>query len=135
MSAWTDMTASGESYVSRAQSDPIHQRPMILSMARNALGAEGDPRHPWVSPLFAELLGLPPLLIQVGDRETVLSDSVDFAAKAKAAGVDVRLEVWDRMIHVFQQFPDDLPEAHDARRAIGAFVRSLFPTPSLTRKS
>jgi acetyl esterase/lipase len=135
MSAWTDMTASGESYVSRAQSDPIHQRPMILAMARNALGAEGDPRHPWVSPLFAELHGLPPLLIQVGDRETVLSDSVDFAAKAKAAGVDVRLEVWARMIHVFQQFPDDLPEARDARRAIGAFVRSLFPTPSITRKS
>ena len=135
MSAWTDMTASGESYVSRAQSDPIHQRPMILAMARNALGADGDPRHPWVSPLLAELHGLPPLLIQVGDRETVLSDSVDFAAKAKAAGVDVRLEVWDRMIHVFQQFPDNLPEARDARRAIGAFVRTLFSTPSFTRKS
>lgn len=135
MSAWTDMTASGESYATRAQSDPIHQRPMILAMARNALGAEGDARHPWVSPLLAELHGLPPLLIQVGDRETVLSDSVDFAAKAKAAGVDVRLEVWERMIHVFQQFPDDLPEARAARRAIGAFVRSLFPTPSFTRKS
>lgn len=135
MSAWTDMTAAGESYTTRAQSDPIHQRPMILAMARNALGAEGDPRHPWVSPLFADLHGLPPLLIQVGDCETVRSDSVDFAAKAKAAGVDVRLEVWDRMIHVFQQFPDDLPEAREARHAIGAFVRHLFSTPSSTRKS
>ncbi|MNY64036.1 Monoterpene epsilon-lactone hydrolase [compost metagenome] len=95
-------------------------------MARNALGAEGDPRHPWVSPLFAELHGLPPLLIQVGDRETVLSDSVDFAAKAKAAGVDVRLEVWDQMIHVFQQFPEDLPEAREALASIGRFVRSRW---------
>lgn len=135
MSAWTDMTASGESYTTRAQSDPIHQRPMILAMARNALGAQGDARHPWVSPLFAELHGLPPLLIQVGDHETVLSDSVDFAAKAKTAGVQVRLEVWDRMIHVFQQFPDELPEAREARRAIGAFVRSIFPTPPITRRS
>ncbi len=135
MSAWTDMSASGDSYATRAASDPIHQRPMILAMARNYLGTEGDARHPWVSPLFAELHGLPPLLIQVGDRETVLSDSVAFAEKARAAGVPVQLEVWDRMIHVFQQFPEALPEALDARRSIGAFVRALLPQPPLTRKS
>lgn len=135
MSAWTDMSASGESYATRAASDPIHQRPMILAMARNYLGPEGDARHPWISPLFAELHGLPPLLIQVGDRETVLSDSVAFAEKARAAGVPVELEVWDRMIHVFQQFPEALPEALDARRSIGAFVRGVLPQPPLTRKS
>lgn len=134
MSPWTDMSASGESYVTRAESDPIHQRPMILAMARNYLGAEGDASQPLVSPLFADLRGLPPMLIQVGDRETVLSDSVAFAAKATSAGVPVSLEVWDRMIHVFQQFPEALPEARSARKSIGAFVRSLFPTPSITRK-
>ena len=135
MSAWTDMSASGESYATRAQSDPIHQRPMILAMARNYLGADGDPLQPWVSPLFADLHGLPPMLIQVGDRETVLSDSVAFADKARADGVAVSLEVWDRMIHVFQQFPDELPEALEARRSMGAFIRRLVSTPSLTRKS
>lgn len=134
MSAWTDMSASGESYATRAKADPIHQRPMILAMARNYLGAEADARQPLVSPLFADLHGLPPLLIQVGDCETVLSDSVDFAEKARAAGVTVHLEVWDRMIHVFQQFPEALPEARDARRSIGAFVQGLFSTPSLKKE-
>ncbi|MDP9900967.1 alpha/beta hydrolase [Variovorax ginsengisoli] len=123
MSAWTDMTASGASYVTRAQSDPIHQRPMILAMARNYLGPDGDARDPLVSPLLADLAGLPPLLIQVGERETVLDDSTSFAAKARAAGVDVELEVWDGMIHVFQQFPAELSEAREALAAIGRFLR------------
>ncbi|MEP6722694.1 MAG: alpha/beta hydrolase [Variovorax sp.] len=122
MSAWTDMTASGESYVTRAQSDPIHQRPMILAMARNYLGPEGDARDPLVSPLLADLAGLPPMLIQVGERETVLDDSLAFAAKARAAGIGVELEVWEGMIHVFQQFPAELPEARDALASIGRFL-------------
>lgn len=126
MSAWTDMTASGESYVTRAQSDPIHQRPMILAMARNYLGPDGDARHPLVSPLLADpaaLAALPPLLIQVGERETVLDDSLSFASKARSAGVDVELEVWDGMIHVFQQFPAELPEAREALVSVGRFLR------------
>jgi monoterpene epsilon-lactone hydrolase len=123
MSAWTDLTASGASYENRAAMDPIHQRPMILAMARNYLGADGDARHPLASPLFADLHGLPPLLIQVGDRETVLSDSTQFADKARAAGVPVELEVWEEMIHVFQQFPAELTEAREALGSIGAFLR------------
>lgn len=132
MSAWTDLTASGESYESRAQSDPIHQRPMILAMARNFLGEAGDPRNPLASPLFADLDDLPPLLIQVGDRETVLSDSTRFADKARAAGGQVQLEVWEDMIHVFQQFPSDLVEARKALQSIGAFLKihlSRQPAP------
>ena len=126
MSAWTDLTASGPSYDDRAALDPIHQRPMILAMARNYLGAGGDPRDPLASPLFAELSGLPPLLIQVGDRETVLSDSTMFADKARAAGVTVELEVWDDMIHVFQQFPAELRQARAALASIGAFLQAQF---------
>jgi monoterpene epsilon-lactone hydrolase len=123
MSAWTDLTASGQSYESRAALDPIHQRPMILAMARNYLGAEGDARNPLVSPLLADLKDLPPLLLQVGDRETVLSDSTDFADKARAAGVNTTLEVWDHMIHVFQQFPSELTEAREALGSIGNFLK------------
>ena len=67
-----------------------------------------------MSPLYADLAGLPPLLIQVGDRETVLDDSIMFADKARAAGVDVELQVWDGMIHVFQMFGAELAEAHQA---------------------
>lgn len=123
MSAWTDLTASGASYGTRADSDPIHQRQMIVAMARNYLGKEGNAADPLVSPLFANLHGLPPLLAQVGGRETVLDDSRDFVARAKEAGVDATLQVWDQMIHVFQQFPAQLPEARAAIDNMGDFLR------------
>jgi acetyl esterase/lipase len=122
MSPWTDLAATGASYVSRADADPIHQRPMILALAKTYLGADGDPRHPLASPLYADLTGLPPLLIQVGDRETVLDDSTMFADKARAAGVGVELQVWDGMIHVFQMFAE-LPEAGPAIDSIAGFIR------------
>jgi len=122
MSPWTDLAAAGESYVSRADADPIHQRPMIVALAKSYLGAGGDPRDPRVSPLYADLAGLPPLLIQVGDRETVLADSTMFADKARAVGVDVELQVWDGMIHVFQMFAE-LPDAHRAIASIAEFLK------------
>jgi monoterpene epsilon-lactone hydrolase len=122
MSPWTDLAATGTSYVSRAEADPIHQRPMILALAKNYLGGQGDPCDPLVSPLYADLRDLPPLLIQVGDRETVLDDSVMFADLARAAGVDVSLEVWDGMIHVFQMFGAELPEARQAIASIAQFL-------------
>jgi monoterpene epsilon-lactone hydrolase len=122
MSPWTDLAATGPSYVSRAEADPIHQRPMILALAKNYLGGQGDPCDPLVSPLYADLADLPPLLIQVGDRETVLDDSVRLADKARAAGVEVDLQVWEGMIHVFQMFGAELPEAHRAIAEIAGFI-------------
>jgi len=122
MSPWTDLAATGASYVSRAEADPIHQRPMILALAKNYLGEQGDPYDPLVSPLYADLGGLPPLLIQVGDRETVLDDSVMLTDMARAAGVDVSLEVWDGMIHVFQMFGAELPEARQAIASLAGFL-------------
>ena len=122
MSPWTDLAATGTSYTSRADADPIHQRPMILALAKNYLGPDRDPRNPLASPLYADLAGLPPLLIQVGDRETVLDDSIMFADKARAAGVDVELQVWDGMIHVFQMFGTELVEARRAIDSIAGFL-------------
>jgi monoterpene epsilon-lactone hydrolase len=122
MSPWTDLAATGESYVSRAGADPIHQRPMIVALAKNYLGGRGDPCNPLASPLYADLTGLPPLLIQVGDRETVLDDSTLFAGKARAAGVDVELQIWDGMIHVFQMFASELAEARQAIDSIAKFL-------------
>lgn len=121
MSPWTDLAAAGASYVTRADADPIHQRPMILALARSYLGEHDNPCHPLVSPLYADLRGLPPLLIQVGDRETVRDDSVILAERARAAGVDVDLQVWDGMIHVFQMFAE-IPEAHQAITLIAGFL-------------
>ncbi|MVT50087.1 alpha/beta hydrolase fold domain-containing protein [Bradyrhizobium yuanmingense] len=122
MSPWTDLAATGASYESRAKADPIHQRAMILALAKNYLGRDGDPRHPLASPLYADLSGLPPLLIQVGDRETVRDDSTEFAARARAAAVNVELQVFDGMIHVFQMFPE-IPQAGEAIAALARFLR------------
>lgn len=131
MSAWTDLSASGSSYETRSALDPIHQRPMIQAMARNYLGTGDavDARDPMISPLFAapvQLAPLPPLLLQVGERETVVSDSEDFARKARAAGVAAELQVWPAMIHVFQQFPGALPQARSAIQAGGQFISAHF---------
>jgi acetyl esterase/lipase len=122
MSPWTDLTASGASYASRAEADPIHQRKMVLALAKNYLGEDGNPRDPLASPLFADLAGLPPLMIQVGDRETVRDDSIRLAEEARTAGVDVELQSWDGMIHVFQMFPE-LVEAHRAIASLSGFLR------------
>lgn len=122
MSPWTDLAATGESYQSRAAADPIHQRSMILSLAKAYLGEAGDASNPLASPLYADLSGLPPLLIQAGDRETVRDDATMLAAKATASGVDAELQVFDGMIHVFQMFPE-IPEATVAIAAIAAFLR------------
>jgi acetyl esterase/lipase len=122
MSPWTDLAATGESYHSRAAADPIHQRSMILALAKNYLGEGGDATNPLASPLYADLSSLPPLLIQVGDRETVRDDATMLAAKAKAADVEAELQVWDGMIHVFQMFPG-IPQAQQAVESIAAFLR------------
>lgn len=122
MSPWTDLAATGASYIDRAKADPIHQRAMILGLARSYLGDDGDPYSPLASPLYGDLEHLPPLLIQVGDNETVRDDSTMVAERARAAGVDVDLQVWDGMIHVFQMFPE-IPDAHKAVAAMAAFLR------------
>ena len=124
MSPWTDMSAAGESYVSRAAADPIHQRAMILGLAKSYLG-DADPRAPEASPLYADLAGLPPRVIQVGARETVRDDCLMLADNARAAGVDVTLEVWDGMIHVFQLFYE-IPQSRDALQSIARFIDARF---------
>lgn len=123
MSPWTDLAATGATYQSRAEADPIHQRAMILALAKNYLGKDGDPCDPLASPLYADLADLPPLLVQVGDRETVRDDATGLAARAKAAGVDVDLQVWDGMIHVFQMFPE-IPQAREAIASLANFLRT-----------
>jgi monoterpene epsilon-lactone hydrolase len=125
MSAWTDMTASGSSYDTRSALDPIHQRPMMLALARNYLGKEQSPSEPLASPIMASdeaLATLPPLLLHVGERETLVSDSEDFASRVCSAGGTAECQVWPRMIHVFQQYPEDLPEAKRALAAGGKFL-------------
>ena len=121
ISPWVDLTCSGASYATKADADPIVKRAGVDEMARAYLGAR-DRRTPLASPLFADLRGLPPLLIQVGSEEVLLDDSVQLAERARAAGVDTTLEVWDQMIHVWQWFLPMLDEAEEAVAAIGRFA-------------
>ncbi|MBI2914121.1 MAG: alpha/beta hydrolase [Chloroflexi bacterium] len=122
LSPWVDMEGLGESMTSRAEVDPMVQREALLQSAKAYLGG-ADPRSPLAAPLYADLTGLPPLLIQVGTAETLLDDATRLAKKAREAGVDVTLEPWDDMIHVWQIFAAMLPEAQQAIDRIGEFVR------------
>lgn len=125
LSAATDLTGSGETFQTRADVDPIiPPDPAALTMME-MIYCQGNAKldDPLVSPLFGDLAGLPPLLIQVGDAEVLLSDSTRIAERAEAAGVAVTLEIWDDMPHVWQAFAGFLPEADEAIAHIGQFVR------------
>jgi epsilon-lactone hydrolase len=122
LSPWVDMEGEGESMTTRADADPMVAKDMLLQMTDLFLGG-GDPKDPLAAPLHADLAGLPPLLIQVGDAEVLLDDSTRFAAKAEAAGVDVSLEVWPEMVHVFQTAVGFVPEAGEAVARIAEFSR------------
>ena len=122
ISPWVDLTCGGASYATKADADPIVRRAGVEEMAQAYLGAT-PPRTPLASPLFADLRGLPPLLIHVGTDEVLLDDAVQLADRAKAAGVDATLEVYHRMIHVWHWFLPMLDEAQTAVDGIGRFVR------------
>jgi monoterpene epsilon-lactone hydrolase len=96
---------------------------MLLGWGKLYLG-DHDPRTPLASPLYADLHGIPPTLIQVGSAEVLLDDATRLAERAAAAGVETTLEVWPEMIHVWHTFAPILPEARDAIARIGTFVRS-----------
>jgi phosphinothricin tripeptide acetyl hydrolase len=123
ISPWVDLTLSGGSYATRAAVDPIVTREGIEGMAQAYVGA-GDRKAPLVSPLFADLRGLPPLLVHVGSDEVLLDDAHGLAKSARAAGVEVTLEEWPAMIHVWHWFLPMLDEAERAVANIGTFVRA-----------
>jgi epsilon-lactone hydrolase len=121
-SAVTDLSCSGDSMQTRAASDVIIN-PKIVPEAVALYCGHADPRSPLISPLFSDPSGLPPLLLQVGDAEVMLSDSTRFAERARGAGVEVGLEVWPEMFHSFQMFAAVLPEGRQALQHVGRFVR------------
>lgn len=104
MSPWTDMTCSGESLTERADIDPV-LTPEYIYAVREAYAGGLDPAQPELSPLLADLAGLPPTLIQVGTHEILFSDAERLAERMKQAGTECRLEVWEGMWHDFQMYP------------------------------
>lgn len=126
ISPWVDLEMAGDSMTSRAELDPMVQKPGLTEMANAYLGG-ADPKSPLASPLHADLAGLPPLLVMVGTSETLLDDSVRFVERARAAGVEVTYEPWEDMIHVWPMF-DMMPEAVQATDRIGAFLQQHLQT-------
>ena len=123
LSPWVDLEGIGDSMTSKAAVDPMVQKEGLLEMADAYLGST-DSRNPLAAPLYADLKGLPPLLIQVGSAETLLDDSNRLADRAKQAGIDVVLEEWEDMIHVWQAFVGfAVPESKKAVDGIAHFIQ------------
>ena len=121
ISAWTDMEATGKSHETNAGLDPLVERGRLIDLGKTYLGGK-DPRAPLASPIHADLSGLPPLLLQVGSTETLLDDSTVLAERAGDAGVEVELEVWEGVPHVWHHFAPILPEARQAIDGIAEFM-------------
>ena len=122
ISPWADMEAAGETMTTNADNDALVHAPLLLAMAGMFL-AGSDAKDPLVSPLHADFTGVAPLYIQVGGHETLLDDAKRVAAAAQRDGVDVTLEVFPEMQHVFQIGAGNVPESDDAVAKIGAFLR------------
>jgi epsilon-lactone hydrolase len=122
MSPWTDLALTGESY--RTQLNSSIDPPGMSIVCSKYYVREHDPYLPWISPLYGDLHGLPPLFICVGTYETMLDDSLRFAEKAKAAGVEITLRVGEEMIHCFPIMAPLFPEATEALNEICSFIRT-----------
>jgi monoterpene epsilon-lactone hydrolase len=121
----TDFTFSDESYFKNAETDPSLADVGFFWWYAAYLGDE-DPSNPYISPLFADLKDLPPILIQVSSSEMLYSDSTRFVEKAKKAGTRAILQSWDGMPHVFQDLFNELPESKDAIAKIADFTSQIF---------
>ena len=122
-SPWVDLECTGESMSVNDHLDAFIKYEGLFARAQSYLG-EADPKHPWASALYADLHGLPPLLIHVGSTETLLDDSTRLAILAKDSGVDVSFKIWDDMVHVWQLFASVLPEGQQSIDESGEFIRS-----------
>ena len=124
LSPQTDLTLSGESYDKNKDLDWLSYESSEFA-APLYLGGE-DPRNPYISPVFGDFKGIPPLFIQVGSSEVLHDDASRVAERAKVAGVDVTLDVWEGMIHAFQIFTAFAPESIEALKKISEFANIIF---------
>ncbi|MBY8985662.1 MAG: alpha/beta hydrolase [Candidatus Lokiarchaeota archaeon] len=127
LSPWVDLAFEGESYNTRKKKDVALTKEGLAQGVEMYIGASGtDPHDPYVSPFYADLQDLPPLLIEVGDWEVFLSEDTQFAQRAKEAGVDVTLNVYPEMPHVHQNLDLTIPEVQQSIDRIGTFIRKHF---------
>ena len=133
ISGWLDLALTGQSYASNRDRDALFTKEGVDWLASNLLGEGADRRDPYASPLYANLKGLPPMLLQAGADETLVDDSRMFAARAKEAGVDVNLEIFPGMLHSFQMMAGRAPEADDAISRVAQWLRPRLGLPAVRR--
>lgn len=121
LSPHLDFDYQGESITSRAEAELFFTSD-DLEWGRSIYAREHDPRSPWLSPVYADFSGLPPMLIHAANYELFRDDAVRLAAYAKEAGVDVELKIWDGLWHAFQLFPF-VPESRQAVEEVGEFIK------------
>jgi monoterpene epsilon-lactone hydrolase len=129
ISPWADLDLAGSTILTKADADPLATPDALHSMADTYLGGH-DRRDPLASPLYGDLAGLPPMLIQVGSEETLLDDSVRLAGRAGAAQVAVRLEIYPHLFHDFQVWHAQLAEARDALARAANFIGTYAGHPA-----
>lgn len=118
----TDLELTGESIKTLRHTDPFLTPEWLHFMAKHYI-ANNDPRAPLISPIYADLHDLPPIFIQVGSDEILLSDSIRLAERTREAGVDTNLDVWENMWHVWHFFAGKMPEGNRAMDKVGKFIR------------
>lgn len=114
ISAWLDLTMSSKTHTSNYEKDILFRKEMCEFLVHILVGPDGDRKNPYLSPVFSDPKGLPPIYLQAGGDETLMGDSLIFAQIAKDAGVDVRLDVFPKLLHTFQMTIGYSPEARDA---------------------
>ena len=128
LGGWFDLEASGDSARNPVGRDPFAQADFTRARARDYVGEDGDLRHPLVSPIHADLAGLPPLLLQVGQVDLTRDDALRLAANAGKQGVEVTLEIHPAMVHGFQGLANaGIPEAQAAIRRVAQYVAERIP--------
>lgn len=126
MSPWTDLTTSGESYTLNYELDPLFGNSKETMLYQNDYAGEHDKKEPYISPIYGNFRQFPPMLIQVGSTEMLLSDSITVASMADIAGAEVRLSIYDDMFHVFQMAGKLFPEAKKAWDEVEQFLKLLL---------
>ena len=124
VSPWTDLTMSGSTLITKDNVDPIIHKGYLGELADAYVPLGMGRKDPRVSPLYADLKGLPPMLVQVGSAETLLEDATRFAAAAGAADVSVTLEIWPHMVHAWPMWNAGLKPGRSALAHAGAFMRA-----------
>ena len=126
MSPWTDLTASGESYDTNYERDPLFGKTRDSLIYNRDYVGDHDPMDEYISPMFGDFRGFPPMLMQVGAYEVLLDDTRAAAKKARAEGVKVRCSVYDGMFHVFQMGLDLIPESREAWEEVAEYLRIIY---------